>query len=195
MNKILVCHKLGYITFPTEKGPDFYNNQSLRGYLALVRHNTNFATVHSRVTVGGCLVEYKYKLLGQFTKTVGGTRCYLRFKESQSNSMQGQTKHFCSYIETEQSGSGWKATGYSRNGYKLTSQTNHGKLFQKCFVWPCTNVVQIEKTLVYGILCATKQANWRTSLYSYFTEQPPTFTGLCTVVKLVLCWTRAKCPL
>ena len=77
-----------------------------RGHLALVCHNTNFATVHSRVTVGGCSVEYKYKLLCQFTKTVGGTRCYLWFKESQSNSPQGHTKRFCSYVGIEQSGSG-----------------------------------------------------------------------------------------
>ena len=32
-------------------------------HLAIVRHNTNFATVHSGVTVGGCSVEYEYKLL------------------------------------------------------------------------------------------------------------------------------------
>ena len=32
-------------------------------------------------------------------------------------------------------------------------------LFHKHFVWSCTNVLQIEKTLVYGIVCATKRTN------------------------------------
>ena len=44
-----------------------------RGHSALVQHNTNFATVHSWETVGGCLVEYEYKLLHQFTTTVEET--------------------------------------------------------------------------------------------------------------------------
>ena len=39
-----------------------------------VQHNTNFATVHSQVTVHGCSMEYEYKLLRQFSTTVGGTR-------------------------------------------------------------------------------------------------------------------------
>ena len=30
----------------------------------------------------------------------------------------------------------------------------------KLFVWPCSNVVQIGKTLVHAILCATEQTNW-----------------------------------
>jgi len=34
------------------------------------RHNTNFTTVHSRVTVGSCSKEYKYKLLCQFAHIV-----------------------------------------------------------------------------------------------------------------------------
>ena len=41
----------------------------------------------------------------------------------------------------------------------------------------------------------TVVVNWRRSLYSYTTEQPPTVTLLCTVAKLVLGWTIAECPL
>ena len=60
-----------------------------------IQYNTNFATVHSQVTVDGCSVEYKHKLMRQFTMTVGGTRCSLWLKQSQSNSLQGHTKLFC----------------------------------------------------------------------------------------------------
>ena len=52
---------------------------------------------------------------------------------------------------------------------------------------------QVDKMLVYSILCATKQANLRRNLYSHSTELPPV-TRLCTVVKLVFCRTRAECP-
>ena len=34
-----------------------------RGIRLLVQHNTNFSTVHSQVTIGGCSVEYDYKLV------------------------------------------------------------------------------------------------------------------------------------
>ena len=44
-----------------------------RGHLAIVQHNTNFATVHSQVTVGGCSVKYECKLLRQCTTMVGAT--------------------------------------------------------------------------------------------------------------------------
>ena len=33
-----------------------------KGHLAIVQHNTNFTTVHSQLRVGGCSVEYEYKL-------------------------------------------------------------------------------------------------------------------------------------
>ena len=58
-----VCHKVTFITFSTKKLLDFYNNQSLKK--ALLHHNTNFATVHSRVTVGGAWrsTNFVYELL------------------------------------------------------------------------------------------------------------------------------------
>ena len=43
-----------------------------------------FAAVHSRVTVGGCLMDYEYKVPCQFTMTVGGTRCYLLLKKARA---------------------------------------------------------------------------------------------------------------
>ena len=168
-----------------------------RGHLALVRHNTNLATVHCRVAVGGCSVEYKYKLLCQFTKTVGGTRCYLWFKESQNNSLQGHTKRFCSYVETEHSSSGWKTTGYSQNGYKLREQTmanwkiSISKMLHVALHQCRTNR---ENTGIWHSVC-NEAGKLSRSLYLYFTQQPPTVTWLCTVVKLLLCQTRAKCTL
>jgi len=57
--------------------PDFYKTNHYRGHSAIVWHNTNLATVHSRVTVDGCSMEYDHKLLRQFTTTLGGTRCCL----------------------------------------------------------------------------------------------------------------------
>ena len=115
-----------------------------RRHLAIVRHNANFATVHSRVTVGGCSVEYEYKLLHQFTTTVGGIRCSLWLKQSQSNSLQSHTKRFCSYLKTQQSG--LEATGYSKNGYPVTLQTNYVygerfffKLLHVALQQSCTN--------------------------------------------------------
>ena len=39
----------------------YYNHKSSNIYIgSKVRHNTNFATVHSQVTVGGCLVETSF---------------------------------------------------------------------------------------------------------------------------------------
>ena len=111
----LVCHKLA-------------TTSCYRGHLAMVGHNIYLTTVHSWVTVGGCSMEYKYKPVHQYTTTVGGTRCHLWLKQSQSNLLQGHTKHFSSYLRIEQSSSSWKATGYSKNGYRVTSQTNYGEL-------------------------------------------------------------------
>ena len=112
-------------------------------------YNTNLATVHSRVTVGGCLVKYEYKLVHQLTTTVGRTRCY-----------------------------------YSQNRCLITLQT----AFKKLFMWPCSNVIQIDKTQVYGILCATTRGHWHSSLYLYSAKQPSTVTQLCTQ----LYWTIAE---
>ena len=57
-----------------QKATGFFTTSRYRRNLAIVWHNTNFATAHSRVTVGSCSVEYKYKLLHQFTTMVGGIR-------------------------------------------------------------------------------------------------------------------------
>ena len=65
MNNLLY-HKLACITLPTKSYWRFTTTSHYRGHSATVQHNTNFATVHSRVTVGGCSVECEYKHLGQF---------------------------------------------------------------------------------------------------------------------------------
>ena len=91
-----------------------------RVLLVIVQHNTNFATVLSQVTVANCSAEYEYKLLHQFTTTVGGTRCCLWLEQSQSKSITAG---------------------------------------------PHKEVLT---------LCATAQANWHRSLYTYSTEQPST---------------------
>ena len=58
------------------------------------------------------------------------------------------------------------------------------KLQNELFVWPCNDVVQIDKTSIYSILRGTAQTD--RSLYLYSIEQLSTVTLLCTVAKLVL---------
>ena len=163
-----------------------------------VWHNTNLATLHSQVTVGSYWMEYEYKLLRQFTMTVGGTRCCLWLKHSQSNSPQGHTKRFSLYLRIEQSGSAERLLDTQKewvpSNFENKQQTRK-KIFQKFFVWPCSNDIQIDKMQLYDILHAIAWANWRSKFYSNSTEQLPTVTRLCTVVKLVLWQTIAKCLL
>ena len=123
--------------------------------MAIVWHSINFATVYSRVTEGGCgcWMEYECKLLCQFTTAVGGTRCYLCLKQSHSNSLQGHTKHFYSYLRIELSGSDWNAPRYLKNGQLVTSKqttANWKIFFQKLFVWPCSDAVQIDRCMFNG---------------------------------------------
>ena len=76
MNKISMSQTCKYnISYP--KSHRIFTTSRYRGHSAIVQHNTNVATAHSQVTVGSCSVEYEYKLLRQFTTTVGGSRCYL----------------------------------------------------------------------------------------------------------------------
>ena len=91
MNKISMSQTCLY-NFSYKKSYRIFTTTSIyRGHLATVQHNTNFAKVHTQVILGGCSVDYEYKLLRQFTTTVGGTSCYLWLKQSQSNSLQGHT--------------------------------------------------------------------------------------------------------
>ena len=62
-----------------------------RGHSAIVQHNTNVATVHSRVTVGGCSVEYEYKLLRQFARVVAHRMPYTSILSICTTSLQGRT--------------------------------------------------------------------------------------------------------
>ena len=54
----------------------FITTSHYRRHLAIVWHNTNFATVHSRVIVGGCSVEYEYKFPCQFARIVAQNAIY-----------------------------------------------------------------------------------------------------------------------
>ena len=58
INKISRC-----MTFPTKSYQIVTTTSCYRGHSAILQCNTTFATVHSQVTVGGCSVEYEYKLL------------------------------------------------------------------------------------------------------------------------------------
>ena len=139
----------------------------------------------------GFLVEYEYKLLlHQFTTTVGGTRCYLWLKQSQSNSLW-----FCNRTELQWLKVYWILQKQVPSNFanKLWQTGKKKQPFFKLFVWPCNDVIRIDKMLVYSILCTTAWVNWHRSLYLYSIKQLPTVTRLCTVMKLVLCWTIAKC--
>ena len=71
----------------------FTTTSHYRGHSAIVRHNTNFATVHSRVTVGGCSMKYEYKFLRQFTH-VARRMPYTSVLSVCTTSLQGHTKSF-----------------------------------------------------------------------------------------------------
>ena len=134
----------------------FITPRHYRGHSAIVQPNTNFATVDSRVTVGGCSMEYEYKLLRQFTTTVGRTSCNSSLKKSQSNSLQGHMRRFCSQLGIEQSTSGWKATGYSENGYPVISKTNYCKLENfPCVLFDIDNVGVLEQATYQNRCCVT----------------------------------------
>ena len=90
----LVCQKLACITFPTKSYSLFTTTSHYRGHSAIVQHNTNLATVHSRVTVGGCSVEYEYKLLRQFARVVAHRMLYTSVLSIFTTSLQGHTKRF-----------------------------------------------------------------------------------------------------
>ena len=140
-----------------------------------------------RVTVGSCSMEYEYKLLRQFTTTVGGTRCSFRLKQSQSNSVQGNTKHF-TWNRTEWQ---WLKGSWIFGSNFENKQWPTGNFF----FWPCSYAVQIHRTLIYSTLQAMVWTNWHRKLYSNSIDQPPTVTRLCTVANLLLCQTTAECPL
>ena len=114
----LVCDKLACIQIRYQI---LTTTSHYRGHLTIFQHNTNFATIHSGVTVGSSSV-CKYKLLHHFAMMVEGTRCYLWLK--QSNLLHGHTNHFRMHLRQEQSGSGWNPASYLQNRYKyITLQT------------------------------------------------------------------------
>ena len=90
----LACHKLASIAFSTKKLPNFYNNQSLqRAFSCIVGHSTNLATLHSRVIVGNCSMEYEYKLLRQLTTTVGAIYALNRARATHCRATRSDFAH------------------------------------------------------------------------------------------------------
>ena len=70
MNKISMSQTWLH-NFPKIKSYQIFTTTSrYRSHLAIVQHNSNFATVHIRVTVGGCLMQFEYNFLCQFTCAV-----------------------------------------------------------------------------------------------------------------------------
>ena len=101
-------------------------------------HNTNLATIHSQVTIGSCLMEYEYKLLCQFTTTVGGTKCYLWLKQSQNNS----------HMITSESLSLWKYSQITvffmaaRFFRGMEFSQNYNQLYCRKFSWQASFTLQ-----------------------------------------------------
>ena len=63
-------------------------------HLVIVRHNSKFATVHSRVTVSGCSIEFEYNFLRQFSHAVACRMPYISILSICMTSLQGHTKSF-----------------------------------------------------------------------------------------------------
>ena len=157
------------------------------GHLAIVQHSTNFATVHSQVTVGDCSVEYEYKLSRQFTAAVGGTRCYPWLKQSQSNSLRA-------FLLISQSGSDWKATRYSKTWYQVALQTNYGELEKNFFKNSLCRTNRWKVGIWHSVCNSTSKLTWKFVLILHQAVAYCNSAVYCTA-KLVLCWTIVKCPL
>ena len=69
-------------------------------------------------------MKYEYKLLRQFTMTVGGTRCYSWLKQSQATHCRATQSLFAHISERQ-----WlKCYWILQDEYPETSQTNYGEL-------------------------------------------------------------------
>ena len=131
-------------------------------HLAVVMYNSTYAIVFSWVRKSGCSWSMNTNFCISLPRWVI-TTFYFWLKQNPSNLLQGHMKHFCLYLRHEQSTSGWKAAGYSQNRYPVTLQTNWDKL-EQLFMWPCSNVPQIDKKQVYSILSAMWQDNARRNM-------------------------------
>ena len=135
-----VCYKLACIISPTKKLLDFYNNQRAFGYSSA---STNFATVHSRKTVGGCSVEYKYTFLRQFARVVAHRMLFYLFEwhccRATWRVFWTITKKFQFALFVH------KVTRRLFFQYPVAFNHCHSVLFwdvsQKRFMWPCSELL------------------------------------------------------
>ena len=80
--------------FPTEEDTE-EKNKILALQQVFLKHGKVFsATVHSRVTVRGCSVEYEYKFLHQFARVVAHRMPYTSVLSIYTTLLQGHTKRF-----------------------------------------------------------------------------------------------------
>ena len=97
------------------------------------------------------------------------------------------------YIQTQRLKGSWILKKRVSSNFENKLRWTGKKFFKNSFMWPCSDNIQINRTLVYSILHATARANWHRKLYSNSIEQPPTVNWLCTVANLLLCQTITKC--
>ena len=94
MNKIIsYMFKLVY------KLPDVLHQPvTMEGIRLVVRHNTNFITVHSRVTIGGCSMKFEHKIEHQFAHAIAHRMPYTSILSICMTLLQGHTKSFLKEI-------------------------------------------------------------------------------------------------
>ena len=82
MNKLGECSalyvQLACITFPTKNYQIFTTTSCYGRHLSIVWHNSKFATVQNRVTVGGCSMVFEYNFLCQFSRAVARRMLFTR---------------------------------------------------------------------------------------------------------------------
>ena len=95
MNKISMSQTCMYNFFLQKSYQIFTTTSRYRRHSAVVWYNSKFATVHSRVTVGGCSMDFEYNFLCQFARAVAHTMLYISVLDSICTaSLQGHTKRF-----------------------------------------------------------------------------------------------------
>ena len=87
--KSLAMFKLVY------KLPDVLHQPvTTEGIWLIVWHNTNFITVHSRVTIGGCSMKFEHKIEHQFAHAIAHRMPYTSILFICMTLLQGYTKSF-----------------------------------------------------------------------------------------------------
>ena len=115
-----------------------------RGHSAIVQPNTDFATVHSQVTEGGCSVEYEYKLLHQFAWAVAHRMPYTSILSICATSLQGHTKCFWKKnfpVHRSCFRSHWVPVFQVSSSLSAIAALFYSEIWAKRFVWPCSELL------------------------------------------------------